>query len=62
MQRNRFNNKKRFRSNKVRQNYFFVAEQLGKFVYEVEDMPYDEFIEWLEYYKLKAEANKKKKS
>ncbi len=37
-----------------------VAELLGKFVFEIEDeMPYDEFADWLAWLRLKREIRDK---
>jgi hypothetical protein len=36
-----------------------VAENLGKFAHEVEELTPDELADWLAYFKLKREAEKK---
>lgn len=36
-----------------------VAEQLGKFSHEVEELTPNELADWLAYFKLKREAEKK---
>lgn len=37
----------------------WVAEKLGKFIHEVEKLTPDEFAEYLAYFKLKLEEEKK---
>jgi len=37
----------------------FLAEQLGKFHWEVQSIPADEFDRWVVYFKIKYETQKK---
>jgi hypothetical protein len=37
---------------------FYLAETLHKTIHELEEMPFEEYIEWQEWFKLKKERQK----
>lgn len=36
-----------------------MAEKLGKMIFELNEMPYREFCDWLEYFKYNSDQEKK---